>query len=90
MGKIMPLELLSSIKGARSSEAVDELFDVIRKAVPGDQGSFADEPDVHVVSIDTLRSDVVESCPEGQKEVIRGNFPDERNGYLLVPKVIED
>jgi Asp-tRNA(Asn)/Glu-tRNA(Gln) amidotransferase C subunit len=43
-----------------------------------------------VVSIDALRSDEVENCPEAQKEVIRGNFPGERNGYLVVPKVIED
>jgi Asp-tRNA(Asn)/Glu-tRNA(Gln) amidotransferase C subunit len=90
MEKIMPLDLLSSIKGARSSEAVDQLFEVIRNAAPGDRGSLADEPDVHVVSIDALRSDEVENCPEAQKEVIRGNFPGERNGYLVVPKVIED
>jgi len=90
MGKIMPLDQLSSIEGARSSEAISKLFDVIREAIPGNQGSLVDEPDVDVVSIENLRSDVVAHCPEKQKELIRGNFPGEKNGYLVVPKVIED
>jgi Asp-tRNA(Asn)/Glu-tRNA(Gln) amidotransferase C subunit len=91
MGKIMPLDLLSSIKGARSSEAVNELFNVIKKAVPDKVGDNAFEADMNdVVSIESLRSDKIQKCPETEKELIKKNFPKEKNGFLVVPKVIED
>ena len=90
MGKIMPLDLLSSIKGARSSEAVNELFNVIRRAAPGDRGTDGFDTDVNTVSVEDLRNDKVESCAEGEKELIRKNFPNEKNGFLVVPRVIED
>lgn len=89
--KIMPLELLSSIKGARESEAVAGLFRVIQNAGEEDSAvdpSSAESPET--VSLETLRSDEVRSCPEEIKEIIRANFPAEKNGYLVVPKVIED
>ena len=91
MEKIMPLDLLSSIKGARSSEAVNELFKVIQRAVPDTQEDYI--PDTHAdgaVSVQSLRSDTVERSPDLEKELIRKNFPKEKNGYLVVPKVIED
>ena len=50
MSKIMPLDLLSSIKGARSSEAVEELFNVIRKAVPTNESEITFETNVEAVS----------------------------------------
>lgn len=90
MSKIMPLDLLSSIKGARSSEAVEELFDVIRKAVPTNEGETTFETNVEAVSLEDLRSDRVERCPESEKEIIKKNFPESNNGFLVVPKVIED
>lgn len=87
----MPLDLLASIKGARSSEAVAELFSVIKKAVPDQHGKDTQEPvSEHVVSVDSLRSDEVKVCPEDIKEMIRANFPKEKDGYLVVPKVIDD
>lgn len=86
----MPLDLLSSIKGARSSEAVNELFNVIKKAVPTKEGNIALETNVDAVSIEDLRSDSIERCPEIEKELIKKNFPKEKNGFLVVPKVIED
>ena len=86
----MPLDLLSSIKGARSSEAVNELFNVIKKAVTTKEGDIALETNVDAVSIQDLRSDRIERCPEIEKELIRKNFPKEKNGFLVVPKVIED
>lgn len=86
----MPLDLLSSIKGARSSEAIDELFNVIKKAVPENQAMESSIMPNNFASISELRSDEVSNCDEGQKEVIRSNFPGEKNGYLLVPKVIEE
>lgn len=90
MGKIMPLELLSSIKGAGSSDDVNELFNVIRRAVPDNKGDSVSGSNDNAVSIESLRNDRIERCPEIEKELIRKNFPGEKNGFLVVPKVIED
>lgn len=86
----MPLDLLSSIKGARSSEAVNEMFNVIKGAVPENVGGISNDINTDAVSLDSLRSDIIERCPEIEKELIRKNFPKEKNGFLVVPKVIED
>lgn len=91
MEKIMPLELLSSIRGASPSEAVEELFRVIRDAVPDDVDELSTKGDVaSAVSPEALRSDDIVICPQKERELIRRNFPREKNGYLVVPKVIED
>jgi Asp-tRNA(Asn)/Glu-tRNA(Gln) amidotransferase C subunit len=90
MNKIMPLDLLSSIKGARSSEAVSELFNTIKRAVPENERDITSDTDADAVSLDGLRSDSIERCPEIEKEFIKMNFPKEKNGFLVVPKVIED
>jgi len=91
MEKIMPLDLLASIRGAESSEAVEELFRVIREAMKEQEGTDIIETDIRQsASLERLRSDIPEACPEPVKELIRKNFPQEKNGYLLVPKVIED
>ena len=90
MSKIMPLELLSSIKGAQSSEAVNELFNVIRQAVPETIAADPSLMEEQTVSLDALRSDLVIESSEAEKEIIRKNFPGEKKGYLVVPKVIED
>lgn len=86
----MPLDHLSSIKGARSSEAVDELFNTIKRAVPENEGDITSDTELQAVSLESLRSDRIERCPEIEKEFIRENFPEEKNGFLVVPKVIED
>jgi Asp-tRNA(Asn)/Glu-tRNA(Gln) amidotransferase C subunit len=92
MEKIMPLELLASIKGASSSEAVNELFEVIRRAVPEEdqQEELQEMYQSEAVSVDHLRDDKVAESSETEKEIIRKNFPGEKNGFLIVPKVIED
>ncbi len=90
-GKIMPLEILSSIKGATSSEAVDQLFNVIKQAVPGKNEDQLSEMDSqNLVTVEGLRNDKVEGSTELEKEIIKKNFPKEKNGFLVVPKVIED
>ena len=87
----MPLEILSSIKGAASSEAVDELFRVIKQAIPDKYEDHLPDTDrQNVVSVEGLRSDTVKSCSEIEKEMIKKNFPRGKDGYLVVPKVIED
>ena len=86
----MPLDLLASIKGARSSEAVNELFNVIKRALPENEGELTSDTEAEAVSLESLRSDKIERCPENEKDFIKNNFPKEKNGYLVVPKVIED
>ncbi len=90
MEKLMPLDILSSIKGAESSEAVDKLFSVIKKAAMDGASSDDIGVDPAVATIEQLRADNIESCAEEIKELIRKNFPNEKDGYLVVPKVIED
>lgn len=86
MSKIMPVDILSSIKGAKSSEAVDKLFDVIKNAP---KNNNTNQNSVNAVSIDDLREDVVEESSEITKQIIKENFPKEKDGYLIVSKVIE-
>lgn len=91
--KIMPLELLASIKGAASSEDVEALFEIIRKAATDagspDSATFeAGSPDA--VSLDALRSDEVHPATEMEKELIKQNFPESKDGFLVVPRVIEE
>lgn len=83
----MPVDILSSIKGAKSSEAVDKLFDVIKNAETNSNSSNQNAK--NAVSIDNLREDVVEHSSEITKEIIKENFPKEKDGYLVVSKVIE-
>ena len=89
----MTLEVLSSIKGAQSSEAVNELFEVIKKAVPLESKEGIEQSAVrNAVPLDNLRDDVViERCDnDRERELIQENFPNKKNGYLVVSKVIED
>ena len=87
----MPLDLLSSIKGATSSEAVTELFKVISEAVPEQIREDRKQAGKDLaITIESLRNDEVKECPEKVKEIIRSNFPDRKNDYLVVPKVIDD
>lgn len=87
MSKIMPVDLLSSIKGATSSKAVDQLFEVIKNAEIKQDASNKNTYDA--VSIEDLRADVVENSSEITKQIIKENFPNQKNGYLVVSKVIE-
>jgi Asp-tRNA(Asn)/Glu-tRNA(Gln) amidotransferase C subunit len=86
MSKTMSLEVLSSIKGATSSQAVEKLFDVIKKA----NINLAKANQNVGVSLDNLREDVVLESSDIEKEIIRQNFPKSKNGYLVVSKVIEE
>jgi len=87
----MTLEVLSSIKGAESSEAVDKLFDVVKNAAieSGDVDNINSSIS-NAVSLDALRDDVVIECNKREKTLIKENFPKEKDGFLVVSKVIED
>ena len=88
MGKIMTVDILSSIKGAKESEAVSKLFDVIKNANTNNDNSFNNLS--NAVSLNSLREDEVIHSSSTEKEIIIENFPKEKNGYLVVSKVIEE
>lgn len=89
MSKIMTVDILSSIKGAQPSEAVNKLFDVIKNAQPTNNNTFNNNHN-NSVSIDDLRDDIVIESSAIEKQIIIENFPKEKNGYLVVSKVIEE
>jgi Asp-tRNA(Asn)/Glu-tRNA(Gln) amidotransferase C subunit len=87
----MTLDVLSSIKGAKASEAVNELFKVIKNAHSGEEeNNLLDENISNVVNLEDLRDDKVVNCSDEERALIKENFPKEKNGYLVVQKVIEE
>ena len=89
MSKIMTVDILSSIKGAQPSEAVNKLFEVIKNANATNNNTFNNNRN-NAVSLDNLRDDVVIESSSEEKQIIIENFPKEKNGYLVVSKVIEE
>ncbi len=89
MSKIMTVDVLSSIKGAQESETVNKLFEVIKKANTTNNNSFNSNQN-NAVSLDDLREDIVIDSSSVEKEIIIENFPKEKNGFLVVSKVIEE
>ena len=85
----MTVDVLSSIKGAQPSEAVNKLFETIKNAHPTNNNSL-NNVNNNAVSIDDLREDIVVESSEVEKQIIIENFPQEKDGYLVVAKVIED
>lgn len=88
MNKIMTVDILSSIKGAKPSEAVNQLFDVIKNAHTNNNS--LNNVNNNTVSLNDLREDVVIESSAIEKQIIIENFPNEKDGYLVVAKVIED
>jgi Asp-tRNA(Asn)/Glu-tRNA(Gln) amidotransferase C subunit len=88
MSKIMTVDILSSIKGAQESETVNKLFEVIKNANATNSNSVNYKN--NAVSLDDLREDVVIDSSLKEKQIIIENFPKEKNGYLVVAKVIEE
>lgn len=84
----MTVDVLSSIKGAKESETVNKLFEVIKNANNPNKNSF--NTSNNVVSLDDLREDIVINSSKLEKEIIIENFPKEKKGYLVVAKVIEE
>ncbi|MCH4553721.1 MULTISPECIES: Asp-tRNA(Asn)/Glu-tRNA(Gln) amidotransferase subunit GatC [Aestuariibaculum] len=89
MSKIMTVDILSSIKGAQPSEAVNKLFDVIKNAQATNNTSFNNNRN-NCVSLDDLREDEVIESSATEKQIIIENFPKEKKGYLVVSKIIEE
>lgn len=85
----MTVDVLSSIKGAQPSEAVNKLFEVIKKAQSTNNHSFNNNHN-NYVSLNELRSDEIIESSAIEKQIIKENFPKEKNGYLVVSKIIEE
>ncbi len=85
----MTVDILSSIKGAQPSETVNKLFDVIKNANTTNNNSFNNNHN-NASSLNDLRNDVVINSSDAEKQIIIENFPKEKNGYLVVSKVIEE
>ena len=88
MSKTMTVDILSSIKGAQPSESVNKLFDVIKNAVPSNNNTL-NNVNYNCVSVNDLREDVVIASSAIEKQLILENFPNKKNGFLVVAKVIE-
>ncbi|WP_396167730.1 aspartyl/glutamyl-tRNA amidotransferase subunit C [Flavobacterium sp.] len=88
MSKTMTVDILSSIKGAQPSESVNQLFEVIKNAVPSNNNA-ANTVNSNCVSVNDLREDVVVESSAIERELIIENFPNKKNGFLVVAKVIE-
>jgi Asp-tRNA(Asn)/Glu-tRNA(Gln) amidotransferase C subunit len=88
MSKMMTVDVLSSIKGAQQSEAVSKLFEVIKNANTTNSSSFNNQK--QAVSLNDLREDIVVASSALEKQIIIENFPKEKNGFLVVAKVIEE
>ncbi|WP_348824144.1 Asp-tRNA(Asn)/Glu-tRNA(Gln) amidotransferase subunit GatC [Flavobacterium aestuarii] len=88
MSKIMTVDILSSIKGAQPSESVNKLFDVIKNANSSNDNSL-NNVNRNCVSVNNLREDVVIESSAIEKQLILENFPNKKNGFLVVAKVIE-
>ena len=86
---MMTVDILSSIKGAEPSETVNKLFEVIKNADTKHNNSFNNNHN-NAVFLDDLREDVVIDSAEIEKQIIKENFPKEKEGYLVVSKVIEE
>jgi len=84
----MTVDVLSSIKGAQQSEAVSKLFEVIKNANTTNSSSFNNQK--QAVSLNDLREDIVVASSALEKQIIIENFPKEKNGFLVVAKVIEE
>lgn len=84
----MTVDVLSSIKGAKPSESVNQLFDVIKNAITTNDNA-ANNVNRNCVSLNDLREDVVIASSAMEKQLIIENFPNKKNGFLVVAKVIE-
>lgn len=83
----MTLEVLSSIHGAEASEAVEQLFGVIKNA-DADLNQITEG--TRSVTVNDLREDKVIPSSNVERNCIHNNFPKTKDGFLVVAKVIEE
>ena len=84
----MTLDVLSSIKGAQSSKAVQSIFDTIKSAQDHQfEANFNFEG--HSVLSSELREDKAIVSSEKERELIISGFPKQKDGFLVVQKIID-
>lgn len=88
MGKEMTLDVLSSIKGAQSSQVVEDLFEKIKKGHVSENSTLSNNG--NAVSINELRADEAILSSKEERGIIIENFPNSKDNFLVVPKVIEE
>jgi len=67
---------------------VNQLFDVIKNAIPSNATTL-NNVNRNCVSVNDLREDVVIESSVIERQIILENFPNKKNGFLVVAKVIE-
>ena len=68
---------------------MNKLFEEIKNANPTTNNSL-NNVNHNAVSINDLREDVVVESSVVERQIIKENFPIEKEGYLVVAKVIEN
>ena len=77
MNELTSFENLSNIKGTISSEEKNKI-------------DLIDRLSQNAISVEELREDIVMEATTVEKQRIIDNFPNKKNNYLVVPKVIEE
>lgn len=93
MSKMMTVDVLSSIQGAKPSTEVGKLLDIIRNAKEHNNSNNQTSNEAvlqDAVCVTQLRPDEPLLSSQKEQDIIKGNFPQAHNGFLVVSKVIED
>lgn len=84
----IPLDVLSNIKGAQASPAIQALFESLKDQTFKVETSDLAEA-VDTCSVEDLRPDLVCESSTRERDLIKQNFPNSKNDYLVVPKVLD-
>ena len=88
MNGLTSLEILSNIEGATSSEAIEQFFETIRSITA--EKKTINRLSGNAISTEDLREDIVVEASDLEKQIIIDNFPEQKNNYLVVTKVMEE
>ncbi len=77
----MPIDVLSSIKRAASSDAVNKLLKNIANT---SVAKSTPSKNLQSVTLEELRKDIVVKSSSDTVQIIKENFPEEKNGYLVL------
>lgn len=84
--KSMTLDILSNIKGAKESEVINQFFDIIKNTKNLTHSNISK---LDIVPLNQLRKDQILKASISEIQLIKQNFPQEKNGFLVVSKTIK-